>query len=96
LDIAVIIFLKALRKYEKDMNRNILIEKIIDDNFILIKLIGKQPTENGWQNRTESIKASEFGPDDNVGLVLGGASEIVDIDIDSLRAIGFAELFPPN
>ena len=77
------------------MERDDLVRKLITDEFILITLNGKQPVERGWQERITSVQACEFGPNDNVGVVLGGISGIVDIDIDSHRALEIADVFLP-
>ena len=77
------------------MERDDLVVKLITDEFILITLNEKKPVERGWQERITSVQACEFEPNDNVRVVLSDISEIVDIDIDSHRALEIADVFLP-
>ena len=77
------------------MERSDFIQSLVDKGFVLTKLKGKRPPEREWQKRTKSDPVPEFGPGDNVGLILGDASGIVDIDIDSLSALRISDSFLP-
>ena len=77
------------------MRKNELIQQLNDKEFVLRKLRGKKPFQNGWQNRTITVPASDFNEDENVGLILGNRTGIADIDIDGMGALGIAEHFLP-
>ena len=58
---------------------------------------GKRPTISRWQQRTfKDNDPNEFHGDSNFGVVLGEASGIVDIDLDTALAIGLAPYFLPQ
>lgn len=58
---------------------------------------GKRPTISGWQHRKfKDNNPNEFHSDSNYGVVLGEASGIIDIDLDTALAIRLAPYFLPQ
>jgi hypothetical protein len=77
------------------MNNELLKVYIVDHGFKLLRLDGKQPFEKQWTSRQQSTMPDEFRPYDNVGLILGEKTGLVDIDIDHLGALVLSEHFLP-
>jgi hypothetical protein len=66
--------------------------------FRVTPLAGKTPTLEGWTKRklTEDELSRHFFEGRNVGIVLGGDTSLVDVDLDNLLAIVVAEHILPN
>lgn len=61
-----------------------------------VQFRGKAPIGAGWQTRAvEDVDLSEFDNPVNVGLLLGGESKLVDIDLDCAEAVLVADRFLP-
>lgn len=59
-----------------------------------LRRLGKMPADTGWQ--TANPTPEEFGPDDNVGIILGAASGgLYDIDLDEAWVVKLAPRFIP-
>jgi hypothetical protein len=61
-------------------------------------LFGKRPILKGWQYRrfSEDDLPRFFGYGHNVGVVLGGLTGIVDVDLDNPVAVAVADLLLPD
>jgi hypothetical protein len=100
---------KAVDEKKLDINANIFLAEDIQgaaENYlqqcfvpIPVRLKGKKPINNGWQNQTlnsTQIKR-DFSQPCNIGILLGDASDgLVDIDLDCPEAISIAEQYLPN
>ena len=80
------------------MNRMQIIELLSSSGAVLIPLNEKMPIPKGWQQLAESDpEALNPSSDKNIGVVLGRASKgLVDIDIDDMEALTFADVFLPK
>jgi hypothetical protein len=80
------------------MSRMEIIELLNSQGAVLIPLNEKMPIPKAWQQLTESDpEALDQNSDKNVGVILGNASSgLVDIDIDDMEALSFADIFLPK
>lgn len=78
------------------MLRSELMQNLIERKYKLIRLNGKRPIEKAWQSRTETVPFEQFSEGDNVGLLLGAPTKIVDIDIDDAECLKLSDIFLPE
>ncbi len=66
--------------------------------FIVTPLSGKTPILQGWQKRklSEEELPHYFGDGQNIGIVLGGAYGLSDVDLDNSLAVVAADCLLPN
>jgi len=66
--------------------------------FWITLLNGKEPILKGWQERmlAEEEPSRHFFDGRNVGIVLGGSSGIVDVDLDNTLAVAAAVHILPD
>jgi hypothetical protein len=84
-----------------EINTMSVLEAAIDyqgRGLTVTPLLGKRPVLRSWQKRhlSESEVPCYFVDGRNVGIVLGGSTGIIDVDLDNPVAVAVADLLLPD
>lgn len=75
--------------------KNELVEKLINEDFIIFPCKNKIPSNYDWNKLTKS-DSSMITQDDNIGIVCGSKSKILVIDVDFKYIANWNKLLEKN